>query len=52
MNEIKDLQDKRGFKDRQITGNVGLYFICYKLSRWGWNVLPTSRNARGIELKS
>ena len=50
MNETKDLQNKRGFKDRQITGNVGLYFICYKLSRWGWNVLPTSRNARGIDI--
>lgn len=38
------------FKDRQVTGNVGLYFICYKLSRMGWNVLPTSRNAKGIDI--
>ncbi len=44
------LMGKKGFKDRQITGNVGLYFICYKLSRRGWNVLPTSRNARGIDI--
>ncbi len=34
----------------QITGNVGLYYVCYKLSRMGWNVLPTSRNARGIDI--
>lgn len=38
------------FKDKQITGNVGLYLICYKLSRRGWNVLPTSRNAKGIDI--
>ena len=38
------------FKDRQVTGNVGLFFTCYKLSRMGWNVLPTSRNARGIDI--
>ena len=31
-------------------GNVGLYFVCYKLSRLGWNVMPTARNARGIDL--
>ena len=38
------------FNDRQVTGNVGLFFTCYKLSRMGWNVLPTSRNARGIDI--
>jgi len=36
--------------DNQITGNVGLYFVCYKLSKFGWNVLPTSRNTKGIDL--
>ena len=36
--------------DNQITGNVGLYFVCYKLSKLGWNVLPTSRNTKGIDL--
>ena len=36
--------------DSQITGNVGLYYICYRLSRMGWNVMPTARNARGIDL--
>lgn len=34
----------------QITGNIGLYYACYKLSRKGWNVMPTARNARGIDI--
>jgi hypothetical protein len=36
--------------DNQITGNIGLYYTCFKLSRMGWNVLPTARNARGIDI--
>jgi hypothetical protein len=35
--------------NRQVVGNVGLYYVCYRLSRDGWNVMPTSRNARGID---
>jgi len=31
-------------------GNVGLYFVAYRLSRLGWNVMPTARNARGVDL--
>lgn len=27
-----------------------MYFVCYALSRRGWNVMPTSRNARGIDV--
>lgn len=38
------------FRSSQVTGNVGLYFICYQLSKRGWNVMPTSRNARGIDI--
>ena len=34
----------------QTVGNVGLYYVCYKLSRMGWNVMPTARNARGIDI--
>lgn len=34
----------------QITGNVGMYFCCYKLSLRGWNVMPTARNARGVDI--
>lgn len=36
--------------DPQITGNVGLYYCCYKLSLLGWNVMPTARNARGVDI--
>ena len=34
----------------QVTGNIGLYYACYKLSCMGWNVMPTARNARGIDI--
>lgn len=37
-------------KDSQVTGNVGLYWACYHLSRMGWNAMPTSRNARGVDI--
>ena len=33
-----------------ITGNTGLYYVCYELSKRGWNVMPTSRNARGADI--
>jgi hypothetical protein len=36
--------------DPQITGNAGLYFCCYQLSLRGWNVMPTARNARGVDI--
>ena len=36
--------------DTQVTGNVGLYYCCYKLSLLGWNVMPTARNARGVDI--
>ncbi len=36
--------------DPQVTGNVGLYYCCYQLSLRGWNVMPTARNARGVDL--
>ena len=36
--------------DNQITGNIGLYYVCYELSKLGWNVLPTSRNAKGVDI--
>jgi hypothetical protein len=36
--------------DPQITGNIGLYYTCYHLSMHGWNVMPTSRNARGVDI--
>ena len=36
--------------DTQVTGNIGMYYACYKLSCFGWNVMPTARNARGIDI--
>ncbi|MBN2427013.1 MAG: hypothetical protein JXK94_01600 [Deltaproteobacteria bacterium] len=36
--------------DSQIVGNIGLYYACYKLSLLGWNAMPTSRNARGVDI--
>lgn len=34
----------------QIVGNAGLFYVCHHLSRLGWNTLPTSRNAKGVDL--
>ncbi|WP_157577893.1 hypothetical protein [Roseivivax halodurans] len=34
----------------QLTGNAGLFYISWRLTRLGWTVLPTSRNARGADL--
>jgi len=34
----------------QIVGNIGLYYTCFRLSERGWNVLPTTRNTRGIDI--
>ena len=36
--------------DPQITGNAGLYYCCYHLTLLGWNVMPTARNARGVDV--
>ena len=37
-------------KNTQITGNIGMYYVCFKLSELGWNVMPTARNAKGIDI--
>lgn len=36
--------------DPELTGNVGLYYCRYRLSLLGWNVMPTARNARGVDI--
>src|SRR5438270_11621510 len=36
--------------NQQTVGNIGLFYVCYRLSRLGWNVMPTARNARGIDI--
>src|SRR5438128_1609323 len=45
--------EQHASKDRlesQIVGNVGLFYVCYRLSLLGWNCMPTARNARGIDV--
>ena len=37
-------------KINQVVGNVGLFYTCYELCKRGWNAMPTSRNARGIDI--
>jgi len=44
------LQSTATIANNQITGNIGLYYACYKLSCLGWNVMPTARNARGVDI--
>jgi hypothetical protein len=34
----------------QITGNSGLNYAAWQLSRRGWHVMPTIRNAKGSDL--
>jgi len=36
--------------NNQVTGNTGLFYVCYRLSQLGWNAMPTSRNARGVDV--
>jgi hypothetical protein len=36
--------------NNQVVGNVGLFYVCYRLSRLGWNVMSTARNAKGIDV--
>lgn len=39
------------FKNRaQFTGNAGLSYAAWQLSRRGWHVTPTIRNARGSDM--
>ena len=35
---------------QQVVGNIGMYYAAYRLSQQGWNVMPTARNARGVDL--
>ncbi|MBI1387724.1 MAG: hypothetical protein GC154_04685 [bacterium] len=33
-----------------VIGNIGMYYACYRLSCMGWNVMPTARNARRVDI--
>jgi len=37
-------KERRVSVSKQIVGNTGLYYVCYELSKRGWNVMPTARN--------
>lgn len=43
----KPMKEKR---NNQVTGNVGMYYAAYRLSELGYNVIPTARNTKGIDL--
>jgi hypothetical protein len=36
--------------EKQITGNIGVYHVARELSRAGWNVMLTVRNAKGADM--
>jgi hypothetical protein len=40
----------KGMVSTQTIGNIGLYYVCYRLSLHGWNVIPTARNAKGVDV--
>jgi hypothetical protein len=45
------LTSSRGMTmSQQVVGNIGMYYVAYRLSQHGWNVMPTARNARGVDL--
>ena len=48
--KVPPSQEEVMSKDTQVTGDIGLYYACYQLSRMGWNAMPTARNARGIDI--
>lgn len=43
-------EDKRASYRNSMTGNAGLNYAAWQLSRRGWHVMPTIRNARGSDL--
>ena len=47
---INNSDEDRGTGRNQLVGNTGLYYVCYELSKKGWNAMPTSRNARGVDV--
>lgn len=49
MGQARKLKVAKQRSSNQAVGNAGLFYVSYLLSRAGWNVLPTSRNARGID---
>ena len=36
--------------DAETIANIGLYYVCFRLARYGWTVSPATRNAKGADL--
>jgi len=36
--------------DSETIANIGLYYVCFRLARYGWTVSPATRNAKGADL--
>src|SRR5437763_723660 len=47
---MEKAKNRTGTIASQVIGNVGLYYVCYRLSCQGWNVMPTARNAKGVDV--
>ena len=47
---INNSDEDSGTGRNQLVGNIGLYYVCYELSKKGWNAMTTSRNARGVDV--
>ena len=37
-------------RSSQATGNAAMHYVAWQLSKRGWNVMPTTRNAKGSDL--
>jgi hypothetical protein len=44
------ISDEAKKPSANLVGSTGMYYICYQLARRGWNVMPTSRNAKVIDI--
>src|SRR5512138_945242 len=36
--------------DSETIANIGLYYVCFRLARYGWTISPATRNAKGADL--
>lgn len=37
-------------KNEKAVEKAGVYYVCYKLSKLGWNVVPTCYNEKGVDI--
>ena len=36
--------------DADTIANIGLYYVCFRLARYGWTLSPATRHAKGADL--